>query len=109
MISHNLTLSSLGIIGPNYGVLQNTRPAMSAHTARLDFGWYWKERDSSVRDVADEFKPYRRHEWTAVSGSLPTEIHVELLTAQKIPHPQIGFNEHEVQCEIKTFYLPNDT
>ncbi|GJJ14878.1 hypothetical protein Clacol_009147 [Clathrus columnatus] len=70
---------------------------MSTHTINLNSGWYWKERNTSILDVIDELKSDRQHEWNPVVGSLPTEVHVQLLKTRKIPDPYVGFNEHKVQ------------
>ncbi|KAM5541197.1 hypothetical protein V8D89_005126 [Ganoderma adspersum] len=55
-------------------------------------GWAWKERDVSVASVLDEVSS----SWTG-AAAFPSEIHVELLKAGRIPDPFKGSNEHEVQ------------
>lgn len=56
--------------------------------------WQWKQRDRGQELLADA---QNLTDWTAVSR-FPSEIHVELLEAGKIPHPHIGFNEHKALC-----------
>lgn len=67
---------------------------MSAATTPITQTWYWKERDASIASVLDEIDS----SWTSAT-SFPSEVHVELLKAGRIPDPFVGFNEHEVQCE----------
>ncbi|KAI8986300.1 glycoside hydrolase [Trametes punicea] len=79
---------------------------MQAQTTCLDRSWYWKERDVSISSVVDEIDAFRQDRgdagvevkpgWAAAS-SFPSEIHVELIKAGRIPDPFVGFNEHEVQ------------
>ena len=76
---------------------------MQAHTISLDQAWYWKERDTSIAQVKDEIKlktgtGFLSDKWSPAT-SFPSEIHVELIRAKRIPDPFIGFNEHAVQCE----------
>ena len=67
---------------------------MTAVTTPIAEGWSWKQRDASVASVLGELATA----WTN-ADRLPSEIHVELLKAGRIPDPFLGFNEHEVQCE----------
>ncbi|CCM02300.1 uncharacterized protein FIBRA_04389 [Fibroporia radiculosa] len=74
---------------------------MEAHTHNLDSGWSWKERDFGVASVLDEVPSRATPEalpstW-ASAQAFPSEVHVELLKAERIPDPFIGFNEHKVQ------------
>ena len=67
---------------------------MAARVTAIKHGWSWKERDLSIISVLDEVNS----PWTN-AATFPSEIHVELLKAGRIPDPFKGFNEHEVQCE----------
>ncbi|KZT69494.1 glycoside hydrolase family 2 protein [Daedalea quercina L-15889] len=73
---------------------------MAVRVLVLDAEWYWKERDStmhtSVLDEVIEDSQQRRSPWTA-ARKFPSEIHVELMHAGRIPDPFIDFNEHHVQ------------
>ncbi|KAI0326209.1 glycoside hydrolase [Cubamyces sp. BRFM 1775] len=76
---------------------------MQARTISLDRAWHWKERDVSVA-LKDEIQletdtlqvSSSPGEWSPAK-SFPSEIHVELIKAGRIPDPFIGFNEHAVQ------------
>ncbi|PIL34860.1 hypothetical protein GSI_02647 [Ganoderma sinense ZZ0214-1] len=57
-------------------------------------GWAWKERNASIASVLDDVDP--ESSWTDAMA-FPSEIHVELLKAGRIPDPFKGSNEHEVQ------------
>lgn len=82
----------------------------SVHTVTLDSSWSWKQRNESVTSVHDELdapsiasSEDTKTEVTAAwrpAQTYPTEIHVELLKADLIPDPYIGFNEHAIQCEF---------
>jgi beta-mannosidase len=83
---------------------------MSTHRVRtleLSAGWHWKQRDPSiVVEVASKFQfepteSSTESDWTPAS-TFPSEIHVELLKAGRIPDPYVGANEHEVQCELQS-------
>ncbi|KAH9891930.1 glycoside hydrolase [Cubamyces lactineus] len=73
---------------------------MQAHTISLDRGWHWKERDTSIALVNDEIQlktgALSSKDWSPAT-SFPSEIHVELVKAKRIPDPFVGFNEHAVQ------------
>lgn len=71
---------------------------MSATTTPISQNWSYKERDPSIASVLDEINA----SWTNTT-SFPSEVHVELLKAGRIPDPFLGDNEHQVQCE----YLPS--
>ena len=62
----------------------------------------WKERDTSVASVLDEYDPARVEKWNRAEA-VPSEIHVELMKKGKIPDPYIGANEHKVQCGSRRF------
>ena len=66
----------------------------AAVSTAISQGWAWKERDVSIASVLDEVGS----SWTDATA-FPSEIHVELLKAGRIPDPFKGSNEHEVQCE----------
>ena len=70
--------------------------AMAARVTSISQGWAWKERDASIASVLDELNP---DSYWAKAAAFPSEVHVELLKAGRIPDPFKGFNEHEVQCE----------
>ena len=67
---------------------------MTAAFTAISQGWGWKERDVSIASVLDEVGSL----WTD-AAAFPSEVHVELLKAGRIPDPFKGSNEHEVQCE----------
>ena len=67
---------------------------MAVVVTPLSQNWSWKQRDMAVASVLDELSS----SWSSAT-SFPSEVHVELLKAGRIPDPFIGFNEHEVQCE----------
>jgi hypothetical protein len=58
----------------------------------LASGWSWVERDPTLPLSAES-----QMVW-APATAWPSEIHVELLRAGRIPDPFIGDNEHRVQC-----------
>ncbi|KAI0738846.1 glycoside hydrolase [Daedaleopsis nitida] len=66
---------------------------MTANVAPISQNWSWKERDTAVASVVDEVGAAS---WTTAT-TFPSEVHVELLRAGRIPDPFLGFNEHEVQ------------
>ncbi|KAJ2920787.1 hypothetical protein H1R20_g16307, partial [Candolleomyces eurysporus] len=86
--------------------------------------WWWKERHSigGYEDVIREFNRHHvedeisdndepvptresiKHSWFRAS-QFPSEVHVELLNRQIIPHPYVAFNEHEVQWVGETEWL----
>lgn len=70
---------------------------MKVQAVDLKINWRWKERDAAITAVWEEVKDEKG--WNTAQSGLPSEIHVELMKAQKIPDPYIGFNEHKVQCE----------
>lgn len=74
---------------------------MESQTTELNTNWRWKERDQSVVDVTSELELFRvdgsQSPWTKCH-SMPSEVHVELMKAAKIPDPYKGHNEHQVQC-----------
>lgn len=43
----------------------------------------------------------------SLTGSVPSEVHVELLEAGLIPDPFVGFNEHKVQCRLALNSCPS--
>ncbi|KAH7913372.1 glycoside hydrolase family 2 protein [Hygrophoropsis aurantiaca] len=65
---------------------------MKTQTLPLDKNWWWKQRESS-KPVLDELG----YDAWSPTKAFPSEIHVELLKAGKIPDPYLGFNEHKVQ------------
>ena len=74
-------------------------------TAHLLSGpWYWKQFDG---DDLDNLKisdlklggENIKASWTPCAN-FPSEIHVELIKAEKIPNPFQGSSEHLVQCEF---------
>ena len=67
---------------------------MTAHNLPIAQNWSYKQRDTSISSVLDELN---ESSWTTATG-FPSEVHVELLKAGRIPDPFLGFNEHEVQC-----------
>ena len=71
---------------------------MAAVTTVIDQGWRWKQRDAAAAvSVLDELSTGGRG-WSSATA-YPSEVHVELLAAGRIPDPFLAFNEHEVQCE----------
>ncbi|KAL5534294.1 hypothetical protein ACEPAG_756 [Sanghuangporus baumii] len=62
-------------------------------TVVLSSGWKWKERDNKLANVLEELSS---EGWRPVHSGVPSEIHVELMHANLIPHPFEGFNEHKV-------------
>lgn len=80
-------------ISPPNAVFQDAQ----ASTMFLDRSWTWKERDSSIPSVIDEVNDNVQG-WIP-AASFPSEIHAELIKAERIPDPFVGFNEHEVQCK----------
>ena len=72
--------------------------ATEAVTQEFKDGWMWKEYVPDDDLFDQEMLGVAENEWTEVL-SFPSEIHVELLKAGRIPDPFLGFNEHEVQCE----------
>ncbi|KAG7088707.1 hypothetical protein E1B28_012677 [Marasmius oreades] len=63
-------------------------------TITLDaFPWYWKQRNKTISSVLDELA---EPSWQKAQ-TFPSEVHVELLKANLIPDPYLGFNEHKVQ------------
>lgn len=67
---------------------------MAAIITPISQNWSWKQRDASIASVLDEVNLT----WSPAT-SFPSEVHVELLKAGRIPDPFLGFNEHDVQCE----------
>ncbi|TFK22003.1 beta-mannosidase [Coprinopsis marcescibilis] len=79
-------------------------------------GWFWKKRDPNL-DIWKELDTFLRpadqeqdseppsatrdsiskHWYPTKDGSVPSEIHVELVDNGVIPNPFVGFGEHEVQ------------
>ena len=74
---------------------------MAARVTSISQGWGWKERDASIASVLDELNP---DSYWAKAAAFPSEVHLELLKAGRIPDPFKGFNEHEVQCESATLF-----
>ena len=73
---------------------------MTGRVFELSAEWYWKERDAAgYESVVSETHqdPSRSPSWSP-ARKFPSEIHVELLKAGRIPDPFVGFNEHQVQC-----------
>ena len=73
-------------------------------TAHLLSGpWYWKQFDGDDLDnfrISDlKLGEDVKASWRPCT-SFPSEIHVELIKAGKIPNPIQGFNEHLVKCEL---------
>ncbi|KAI5121343.1 hypothetical protein M0805_000651 [Coniferiporia weirii] len=68
---------------------------MECKAVDLNTGWRWKERNTQIADVTAELDALEN--WTGCCAGLPSEVHVELIKAGKIPHPFEGFNEHKVQ------------
>ena len=75
---------------------------MAARVTSISQGWGWKERDASIASVLDELNP---DSYGAKAAAFPSEVHVELLKAGRIPDPFKGFNEHEVQCESAILFF----
>ncbi|KZT12292.1 glycoside hydrolase family 2 protein [Laetiporus sulphureus 93-53] len=74
---------------------------MATRVTLLNDGWYWKERNPARGSVLQEVPRLPGGlqsgvQWTAAQ-SFPSEVHVELLKAGRIPDPFLGFNEHKVQ------------
>jgi hypothetical protein len=69
---------------------------MAAIKSMVHDGWHWKQRDLT-RSLNDDI--HALDGWTKCK-SFPSEIHVELAHAGKIPDPYVGFNEHSVQCTL---------
>ncbi|KAJ3041625.1 hypothetical protein HDV00_008901 [Rhizophlyctis rosea] len=73
------------------------------HTADHDLSqnWKWKKRNLDIPSVWDErssFSTTTSHpsrQWTPTT--IPSDIHLELLKAGRIPDPFVDFNEHKVQ------------
>ncbi|KAL5495319.1 hypothetical protein ACEPAI_782 [Sanghuangporus weigelae] len=63
-------------------------------TVVLSSSWKWKERDNKLVNVLEELSS---EGWRPVHSGVPSEIHVELMHANLIPHPFEGFNEHKAQ------------
>ncbi|KAF9490586.1 glycoside hydrolase family 2 protein [Pleurotus eryngii] len=83
----------------------------------LDKGWFWKQRQDSIAEVVKELGhglPDDSHDvsrGSIVGGwqpavAFPSEVHVELLRSQWIPHPFVAFNEHKVHWigEVEWLY-----
>jgi beta-mannosidase len=64
-----------------------------AQRTELKANWHWKERTTSTSILDDS----DGGDWNACT-QFPSEVHVELIRAGRIPDPYIGFNEHDVQC-----------
>lgn len=75
---------------------------MEHQRIELKTGWKWKERDTRLPDVCSELAS---EDWRPVLAGMPSEIHVELMRANMIPHPFEGFNEHKVQCKPLFLYF----
>jgi beta-mannosidase len=72
-----------------------------AHTcAPLHANWSWAERDPALAVLAQADPDAG---WTRATR-FPSEVHVELLAAGKIPDPYVEFGEHEVQCTCCGFH-----
>lgn len=74
-------------------------PGHSFMALHLDRGWQWKERNPSVEILSEtsNISADSSRQWSD-TNVFPSEIHVELLHAGRIPDPYVGFNEHLVQC-----------
>lgn len=64
-----------------------------AHTRLQPVNWQYKQRSTDTDLLTDLSSDSA---WTSCA-QFPTEIHVELMKAGKIPHPYKGRNEHEIQ------------
>ena len=73
---------------------------MTDHIKIKPTGWSYKERDTQV-PLSEEAQ---NSGWSPCS-QFPTEIHLELMVAGKIPHPYVGRNEHGVQWVSKKEWL----
>jgi beta-mannosidase len=70
---------------------------MKVLSTSLSSGWKWKQRENSLASsVLEELN--LTDKWNAAQ-TFPSDIHVELIKAGKIPDPYVGFNEHKVQCK----------
>ncbi|EIW81506.1 glycoside hydrolase family 2 protein [Coniophora puteana RWD-64-598 SS2] len=73
---------------------------MAVVSQSLDTGWSWKQRSEDTNEpMLDELTS---SEWTT-AHAFPSEVHVELLKAGKIPDPYVGFNEHREWLYRTTF------
>lgn len=91
--------------------------------------WWWKERSNDgggFDGAASELQRPRTSDGVSEEGTpvlakpdrnaiqeswfaatrFPSEVHVELLAREAIPHPYVAFNEHEVQCELLPLCSP---
>jgi beta-mannosidase len=74
---------------------------MASHIRVEPVGWQYKQREADERPLSEEMVCPG---WSACS-QFPTEIHLELMKAKKIPHPYKGRNEHDVQWVSKQHWL----
>ncbi|KAJ8089496.1 hypothetical protein PM082_014751 [Marasmius tenuissimus] len=85
-------------------------------TVGLDgYPWFWKQRDPIISNVLDEVPSSsslsspdtdsKNIVWRK-AHSFPSEVHVELMKANLIPDPYLGFYEHDVQWigEVEWLY-----
>ena len=72
--------------------------------------WIWRQKRESDDVETLSLHPAElqahRDGWLP-AASMPSEIHVELLNVNKIPHPYLAFNEHKVQCKYSHSALQN--
>jgi len=66
-----------------------------AVTREIRDGWLWKEYEDGDLSLSGP-NSSSQDGWMPAT-SFPSEIHLELLKAGRIPDPFLGFNEHEVQ------------
>lgn len=83
---------------------------MKVDNTNLSLNWIWRQKRESDDVATLSLHPAElqahRDGWLP-AASVPSEIHVELLKVNKIPHPYLGFNEHKVQCEYSHYTSQN--
>ncbi|EPQ54903.1 glycoside hydrolase [Gloeophyllum trabeum ATCC 11539] len=91
---------------------------MATRVKQISSDWQWKERDTTTDPVTHELaakdfpsgpdKFDTRAAWRSAT-QFPSEVHVELIQLGRIPHPYIGFNEHNVQWVGEREWLYRNT
>lgn len=80
----------------------------------LSNNWQWRQRDLAKEPLQHDGDDRASESAGADASSgdgwtncvaFPSEIHVELLKARKIPDPYLGFSEHKVQCTFLAFLV----
>ena len=74
-----------------------TNLAMRNTVSNLTEHWQWREltTDENIQEAVANVDSSANWRNTI---QFPSEVHVELKAVGLIPDPNIGFNEHKVQC-----------